>query len=97
MQQMVDSLQLSGEGKTVAMAFNIPSEFFDALEAMARQKQERSVGQAEGKRQTAAACRTDRRRQTTRVALPFLLSALHFAFCLLPFAFALIFCPSHRG
>jgi len=39
MQQMVDSLQLSGEGKVVAMAFNIPSEFFDALEAMAKQKQ----------------------------------------------------------
>ncbi len=29
----------SGEGKIVAMAFNIPSEFFDALEAMAKQKQ----------------------------------------------------------
>ena len=39
MQQMVDSLQLSGEGKVVAMAFDIPSEFFDALEAMAKQKQ----------------------------------------------------------
>jgi uncharacterized protein YidB (DUF937 family) len=38
-QQMVDSLQLSGEGKTVALSFNIPSEFFDALEAMARQRQ----------------------------------------------------------
>lgn len=39
MQQMVDSLQLSGEGTTVALAFSIPSEFFDALESMARQKQ----------------------------------------------------------
>ena len=38
-QQMVDSLQLSGEGTTVALSFNIPSEFFDALEAIARQKQ----------------------------------------------------------
>lgn len=38
MQQMVESLQLSGEGKTVALAFNIPSEFFDALEAMAKQR-----------------------------------------------------------
>lgn len=38
-QQMVDSLQLSGEGKTVALSFSIPSEFFDALEALARQKQ----------------------------------------------------------
>jgi hypothetical protein len=38
-QQMVDSLQLSGEGKTVSLSFNFPSEFFDALEAMARQRQ----------------------------------------------------------
>jgi hypothetical protein len=38
MQQMVDSLQLSGDGKTVALSFDIPSEFFDALEAMAKQK-----------------------------------------------------------
>ena len=38
-QQMVDSLQLSGEGTTVALSFNLPSEFFDALEAIARQKQ----------------------------------------------------------
>ncbi|HQZ38773.1 MAG TPA: hypothetical protein PLH72_07010 [Vicinamibacterales bacterium] len=39
MQQMVDSLQLTGEGTTVALAFSIPSEFFDALEAMAKQRQ----------------------------------------------------------
>jgi len=38
MQQMVDSLQLSGDGKTVALSFDIPSEFFDALEAIAKQK-----------------------------------------------------------
>ncbi len=38
-QQMVDSLQLSGEGTTVALSFNLPSEFFDALEALAKQKQ----------------------------------------------------------
>lgn len=38
-QQLVDSLQMSGDGKTVALTFNIPSEFFDALEAMAKQKQ----------------------------------------------------------
>jgi hypothetical protein len=38
-QQMVDSLQLSGEGKTVALSFSIPTEFFDAIEAMAGQKQ----------------------------------------------------------
>lgn len=38
-QQMVDSLQLSGDGTTVALSFTIPSEFFDALEAIAKQKQ----------------------------------------------------------
>lgn len=38
MQQMVDSLQLSGDGKTIALSFDIPSEFFDALEAIAKQK-----------------------------------------------------------
>jgi hypothetical protein len=38
MQQMVDSLQLSGDGNTVALSFDIPSEFFDALEAIAKQK-----------------------------------------------------------
>lgn len=38
-QQLVDSLQMSGDGKTVALSFNIPSEFFDALEAIAKQKQ----------------------------------------------------------
>ena len=34
---MADSLQLGGEGRTVAVAFAVPSEVFDALEAM-RQK-----------------------------------------------------------
>jgi hypothetical protein len=38
MKEMADSLQLSGEGKNVALAFTIPSEFFDALEAMGRKK-----------------------------------------------------------
>lgn len=38
MQQMVDSLQLTGEGTTVSLAFDIPSEFFDALEAISKQK-----------------------------------------------------------
>jgi len=37
-QQLVDSLQLTGEGTTVALSFNIPSEFFDALEAMSKAK-----------------------------------------------------------
>ncbi len=39
MQQMVDSLHLSGDGTTVALSFDVPSEFFDALEAMAKKKQ----------------------------------------------------------
>jgi hypothetical protein len=34
MKAMVDSLQLGGEGKTVAVAFSVPAEMFDALEAM---------------------------------------------------------------
>jgi hypothetical protein len=38
MQQLVDSLQLSGESTTVALSFSIPSEFFDALEAMAKER-----------------------------------------------------------
>ncbi len=32
---VVDSLQLSGDGKNVALSFALPSELFDALEAMA--------------------------------------------------------------
>ncbi len=31
---MVDSLQLGGEGKTVAVGFSVPAEMFDALEAL---------------------------------------------------------------
>ena len=34
MKAMVDSLQLGGEGKVVAVAFSVPAEMFDALEAM---------------------------------------------------------------
>ncbi len=34
---MADSLQLGGEGRTVAVAFSVPAEVFDALDAM-RQK-----------------------------------------------------------
>jgi hypothetical protein len=36
---MVDSLQLSGEGRTVSVAFSVPTEVFEALEAMGRQRQ----------------------------------------------------------
>ena len=34
---LADSLQLGGEGRTVAVAFAVPAEVFDALEAL-RQK-----------------------------------------------------------
>ena len=36
MQQMVDSLQLSGEGKTVSLAFSVPTEVLDVIEGMAK-------------------------------------------------------------
>jgi len=36
MQQMVDSLVLSGDGTNVALSFSIPSEVLDALEGMAK-------------------------------------------------------------
>jgi len=36
MQAMVDSLQLSGDGKTVALAFAVPTEVLDLLEAAAK-------------------------------------------------------------
>lgn len=34
----VDALQLSGEGKNVAISFTVPSEIFDVLEALANQR-----------------------------------------------------------
>jgi hypothetical protein len=40
MKSMVDSLQLSGEGKYVALAFNVPSELFDLLETIAKEHHE---------------------------------------------------------
>jgi hypothetical protein len=36
MKDMVDSLQLSGEGKTVALAFSVPTEVLDIIEAMSK-------------------------------------------------------------
>jgi hypothetical protein len=36
LQAMVDSLQLAGDDKTVSIAFTVPSELFDALEAMGK-------------------------------------------------------------
>jgi hypothetical protein len=41
MKAMVDSLQLGGEGKTVAVAFSVPAEMFDALEALKSQSERR--------------------------------------------------------
>jgi hypothetical protein len=38
MKQMVDSLQLSGEGKTVSVAFSVPSEMLDVFEAMSKSR-----------------------------------------------------------
>jgi hypothetical protein len=37
MKTMVESLQLSGEGKNVAISFSVPSELFDMLESMANE------------------------------------------------------------
>ncbi|MEO8680975.1 MAG: hypothetical protein ABI665_18130, partial [Vicinamibacterales bacterium] len=36
MKEMVDSLQLSGDGKTVALAFSVPTEMLDVFEAMGK-------------------------------------------------------------
>lgn len=36
MKEMVDSLQLSGEGKTVSLAFSVPTEVLDVIESMAK-------------------------------------------------------------
>lgn len=40
---MVDSLELGGEGKTVAVAFSVPAEVFDALEALSAEKPRRGA------------------------------------------------------
>ena len=34
---VVDSLQLTGDGKNVALSFSLPGELFDALEALAKE------------------------------------------------------------
>ena len=36
MQQLADSLVVSGDGNTVALAFSIPSEVLDVLEGLAK-------------------------------------------------------------
>jgi hypothetical protein len=38
MQQLADSLVISGEGNTVALAFSIPSELLDVIESMAKSR-----------------------------------------------------------
>ena len=39
MQQLADSLVISGEGNTVALAFSIPSELLDMIEGLAKSRQ----------------------------------------------------------
>jgi len=46
MKAMVDSLQLGGEGKTVAVGFSVPAEMFDALDAMRMKERERRPADA---------------------------------------------------
>ncbi len=41
LRSVVDSLQLGGEGKTVAVGFAVPSQLFDALELMHQREQQR--------------------------------------------------------
>lgn len=41
LRSLIDSLQLGGEGKTVALAFSVPAEAFDALDAMRGPRQRR--------------------------------------------------------
>jgi hypothetical protein len=38
MQQLADSLVLSGEGTTVALQFSIPSEMLDMFESLAKSR-----------------------------------------------------------
>ena len=38
LQAMMQSLELSGTGKTVALSFDVPSEVFDIVGAVARQR-----------------------------------------------------------
>ena len=45
MQQLADSLVISGEGNTVALAFSIPSELLDVLESMAKSRQPAQIQQ----------------------------------------------------
>jgi hypothetical protein len=42
---MIDSLQLAGDGRTVSIAFSVPTEVLDALEAMGKQMHQRHMQQ----------------------------------------------------
>ena len=44
-QQLADSLVISGEGNNVALAFSIPSEVLDVLESMAKGRQPGQIQQ----------------------------------------------------
>ena len=45
MQQLADSLILSGEGKTVALAFTVPTEVLDVIEGMAKGRKPAGIQQ----------------------------------------------------
>jgi hypothetical protein len=45
MQQLADSLVISGEGNTVALAFSIPSELLDMIEGLAKSRQPGQIQQ----------------------------------------------------
>jgi hypothetical protein len=58
MQAMVQSLQLGGSGRTVALSFTLPTEFFEALGALAGARREAAQGlqdAAEGMRDAGEA------------------------------------------
>jgi predicted RNA-binding Zn ribbon-like protein len=60
MQAMVQSLQLGGSGRTVALSFTLPTEFFEALGALAGARREAAQGlqdAAEGMRDAGEAQR----------------------------------------
>jgi hypothetical protein len=40
-QSMLQSLQLGGTGKTVALSFDVPSQVFDAIASMAKERRPR--------------------------------------------------------
>jgi hypothetical protein len=45
MQQLADSLVISGEGNTVALAFTIPTEVIDVLEGLAKGRKPAGIQQ----------------------------------------------------